>query len=329
MAILPFRCGNSNRADLQQIASSLLAQRGDAITTAVGSIIWVETQAWARAVYSIWAVNQKLAYQFDPNKMTDFLPRWESIMGLAALPTDTIQTRQQRIASRFNAINKMPTTQKVTDLMQASLGITFLGLINDPAPLAYAQFPGGAAITGGITNVVDGPWYSTVQELFIEVYHPAVMTNNQFYNTVNQVFPLLSPYLPAYDSFDWFWNSFRDDGYATADGYATGTISGTVGDNHIRGFGTAWNTPVNHADNTFDVVIGSILECFDDEGVWRRMVVSSVNSDSSITLTTQLVGNITRQPYVIEGFFLDCDNTQFPYPPIGCLNLDNAGINKV
>ena len=32
MAILPLRCGNSNRADLQQISTSLLAQRGDAIT---------------------------------------------------------------------------------------------------------------------------------------------------------------------------------------------------------------------------------------------------------------------------------------------------------
>ena len=326
MAILPLRCGNSNRADLQQISTSLLAQRGDAITTQVGSVIWVETQAWARALYSIWATNTKMAYQFDPNKMTDFLPRWEAIMGLAALPTDTIQKRQSRIAARFGLINKMPDTQAVNDLLTASLGITYLGLINTPAVSAYGQFPGGTGITGGITNIVSGPWYSTCQELYVEVYHPPVMTGNQFYNTVNQIFPILNHYLPAYVSFDWFFDSFRDDGYASSDGYQA-YISGTVGSTTLTGWGTAWNTPINNADGTYNIVDGSIIECFDDDGIWRRLEVESVNSNTSITLASPLVSTITNQNYVIQGFFCDCSSTVFPYPPSTSLNLDNAGIS--
>ncbi len=326
MAILPLRCGNSNRADLQQIADSLLAQRGDAITTQVGSIIWVETQAWSRAIYSIWANNQKLAYQFDPNKMTDFLPRWESIMGLAALPSDTIQRRQERIAARFRIINKMPDDQNVTDLLVASLGITFLDLINIPAVDAYGQFPGGSAITGGITNIVDGTWYSTCQEIFVETIHPPSLTDNEFYATVNQIFPLLNTYLPVYDQFDWFWDSFSDDGYSSAINRATITVN--VGSITVTGTNTAWNTLIN-VDGTYNLEPGSIIECYDNAGVWRRMIVDTVNSDTSITLTEPAVGQITNKQYVIQGFFLDCDSSQFPYPPVDAHNLDNAAINSV
>lgn len=327
MAILPFRCGNSNRADLQQIATSLLAQRGDAITTQVGSIIWTEVQAHARAVYSIWANNQKACNQLNPTKMTDFLPRWNAIMGLARLPTDTIQTQQARITARFAAINKMPDTQQVNDLLVASLGETYVGLINNPASSAYAQFPGGAPITGGVATIVNGPWWSTVQELYVEVTHIPSLTNNQFYNIVNQIYPLLNQYLPAYDTFDWFWSSFCDDGYASADGYIA-YVSGSVGSTTLTGNGTAWDTPINDADNTFNLVAGSIIECFNDDGVWQRLFVERVNSNTSVTLTKPLIGNITSQRYVMEGIFLDCNSLAFPYPPI-CLNLDNAGINRV
>lgn len=326
MAILPLRAGNSNRDDLQQIAKSLLAQRGDAITNDVGSVIWIETQAWARAIYHIWAVNQKLSYQFDPNKMTDFLSRWETIMGLAALPTDSLQDRQQRIAARFAIINKTPDTQNVTDLLKAALGVTFLLLINNNPSTAYAQFPGGSAITGGITNVVNGDWYSTIQELFVEVIHPISFTNNQFYNTVNQIFPLLNKYLPAYDSFDWFWDSFSDDGNGTATNRGLLTVS--VGSANLTGTLTTWNTLIN-ADGTYNVEPGSILECYDDVGNWQRLTVLTVNSDTSITLTAPVTNNITNKPYVIQGFFLDCDPTQFPYPPADAHNLDNAGLNSV
>lgn len=328
MPILPIRCGNSNRADLQQISTSLLAQRGDAITTEVGSIIWMETQAWARAIYHIWAYNQKAANQFDPNKMTDLLPRWESMMGLSALPTDTVAKRQARIAARFRLINKMPTTQDLTDLLVSALGITFLEIINIDRSHAYAQYPGGTPIVGGITNTVNAPWYSTIQHIFIEVIHPTSITDNQFYATVNQITPLLNPLLPAYDTFDWFWDGFSDDGYASFDGYV-GLVSGTVGTTTLTGNGTAWKVPVNFADNTFNIVAGSILEFYDDVGVWQRVTVQSVNSNTSITLAEPLVSTVTSHAYVIQGFFLDCDNSHFPYPPVNAHNLDNSGINSV
>lgn len=327
MALVPLRCGNSNRADLQQIANSLFAQRGDAITNEVGSVMWIETQAWARALYHIWAVNTKLAYQFDPHKMTDFLPRWEAIMGLAALPGDTIQVRQERITQRFALINKPPTDTNVTALLEAYLGTTFLLLINTPQEAALAYFPGGVPIVGGITNIVDGAWLSTVQQIFVEVIHPTNFTNNQFYAIVNQVFPLLNNYLPAYDTFDWFWDSFSDDGNGSASN--RGLISITVGSNTLTGVNTAWNTVTNVSDGTYNVEPGSILECYDDNGIWQRLVVDTVNSDTSITLTELATATITSKIYVIEGFFLDCDSTQFPYPPVNCLNLDNAGLNAV
>ena len=328
MAILPYRCGNSDRADLQQIAASLLAQRGNAVTSQVGSILWVEVQAHARAIYNIWAVNQKMAYQFDPNKMTDFLSRWESIMGFAALPTDTIQARQQRIAARFASINKNPDEQQVKDLLNGFLGDLFLELITGSAATSYVQVPGGSAITGGVQNVASGPWLSNIQQLFIEVIKPNNILNSQFYSTVNTIFPILGSYLPAYDTFDWFWSSFSDDGYAGGVGYR-GKLSVTVGSTSVTGSGTGWKSPIDGYDGTENIVAGSILEGYDDDGNWQRMTVASVSSNSHLTLASPAVSTFTSQPYVIAGFFLDCDGTQFPYPPAGCLNLDNAGINRV
>jgi hypothetical protein len=328
--------GNSNRADLQQIGNSLLAQRGNAITTQVGSVIWIEAQAHARAIYNIWAVNQKLTYQFDPNKMSDFLGRWEAIMGLHALPTDNIQIRQQRIASRFRAINNMPDLQAVTDLLMGTLGDTFLEVINVGAEFSAADeavgvipalvsFPGGAPIVGGVTNVLNGSWFSYIQQIYIEVTKPDSMSSNQFYNTINTIFPILGNYLPAYDTFEWFWDSFSDDGYATPGQLAT--ISITVGTTSLTGSGTGWDQLINIYDGTYNITGGSILEAYDDEGNWQRLLVDTVNSNTSITLVNPAVSTITAQPYVIQGVFCDCDNTSFPYPPVNALNLDNAAIN--
>jgi hypothetical protein len=324
--ILPIRCGNSNRADLQQISNSLLQQRGDAITTAQGSIIWIETQAWARALYSIWANNQKMVNQFDPHKMTDFIGRWATILGVSLLPTDTLQARQNRLAARFNIINKFPTTQAITDLLKGALGPTFLGLLNTTASTAYVQFPGGAPITGGVQNVVNGPWLSDIHELFIEVYHPTYMPDNQFYDNVNQVYNLLNSYVPAYDTFDWFWNGFCDDGYAGGPGNLA-TVSISVGSTTLTGTGTAWLTPID-TDGTENLVDGSIIEVLSDVGTWLRLEVETVNSNTSITLADPATATVTNQHYVIQGIFLDCDSLSFPYPPT-CRNLDNAGFNNV
>lgn len=322
--LVPLRAGNSNRSDLKQIADSLLQQRGDAVTKDVGSVVWIEVQAHARAIYSIWCVNQKLANQFDPNKMSDFLTRWETILQLSPLPTDTLTQRRGRIAAKFLALNKLPNTSQVHDLLAAGLPDTFLDVINVACGDAISFYPGGSHIVGG-SQAGNGPWYSTTASIFVETTQPTYLADGDFQNQVNQVSSILGQYLPAWTDFDWFASSFRDDGHA--DGY-TGTLTASAGSFTLTGTNTAWNTPINALDNTYNIEPGSILECFDDTGAWQRMTVASVVSDTSILLTEPVPNSITAKTYVIEGFFLDCDPHSFPYPPATSKNLDVAGLNN-
>lgn len=325
MVCLPLRAGNSNRSDLQAIVTSLLAQRGDAITNEVSSVVWIEAQSHARAIYNLWAVLLKMSRQFDPRTMTDFLSRWESIMGLAALPTDTIQDRQARLTAKFAMINKPPNTQNVKDILELALDGIFLDLINTTDDQAIAAFPGGVPITGGITNILDESWLSTIQKLFIEVIHPSYMNDNTFYNTVNQIAPLLNSFLPAYDTFSWFTSSFSDDGTGDAT-VNRGIISCSVGSTSVTGVNTAWITPINVSNGVCSISVGSIIEAYDDDGVWRRMEVASIIDDTHLTITEPCINGITNKNYVIQGFFVDCSSSDFPYPPPNCKNTDNAGL---
>lgn len=346
MVCVPIRCGGGNRSDLQGIAQSLLNQRGNAVTQEVGSARWIENQAWARAIYGDWCVNQKMANQLNPNTLTDFLSRWETIMGISPLPTDTLQVRRARIAAKFMILGKMPTTQAVTDLLTTYLGPVFLDLINTTIADGYAAFYNGAPITGGLQNVsndntplvlgyFDPGWYSTLQKIYVEVKNQPYLTNNTFYQTVNQIFPLLGSYLPAYTTVTWFWNGFNNSGAdSSTPGVATITVS--AGSTTVTGTGTQWNTP--SASGRYHVKAGSIIEAYANSviinglsvpGSWQRMKVAYVNSDTSLTLTEPASATITNGKYVIQGFFCDCSPTHFPYPPVGCLNVDNAGIANV
>ena len=329
--IVPLRSGNGNRADLQGIVQSLLNQRGDAITKDVGSAVWIEVNAQARAIYNIWANNTKMFYQLDPNRLSDFISRWEVIMGVSPLPTDTLQNRRDRIVAKFAIVGKMPTTQVVRDLLAQYLGSVFLVLLNTTADEAIAQFPNppdimidGKRIDGAVNTINPGTWLSTVQNIFVEVKNQPYMLNNQFYQIVNQIFPLLGSYLPAYTKFDWFWSSFNDSGNTTA---GAAVISVSSGSTALTGSGTAWNTPLGFSGR-LNLSEGSILEAYDDNGEWQRLVVQSVDSDTGITLQSPAISNITSQQYVIQGFFADCRSDWFPYPPSGCLNADNAGVNN-
>jgi len=359
--LMPLRMGNSNRADYRGIVKSLRDQRGSNLRNApVGSIVWIEINAWARAIYSIWLVNQKLSNQFNPNTLTDFLSRWETICGIAPLPGDTLTDRRNRIAAKFALVGQVANQTNLTDTLDAYLGSNFVQLLQGgvsrisvgsgthPAGSAYARWFGGSGSTftdpisipaantsddNGVNgqsaqfiNNSDQGWFSTVNMVFVELQQLANQPGAQFYALASSIFTLLQPYLPAYVTFDWFNNTFSDDGYAGGAGLrATITVAG--GSTSLAGSGTAWNTPFSNG--VFNVRVGSILEAFDDNGDWQRLQVLHVNSDTSITLNAPAPTNITGKVYVVQGFFLDCDPTAFPYPPIGSLNLDNAGLNSV
>ena len=94
-----FRCGAQSGTPLERLHKSLNQARGTAYsvsdpTEADGTAIDAKNYAYAKAINEIWNANIRLANQFDPNKMGVFLSRWEKILGLVKIPTDTLEDRK-------------------------------------------------------------------------------------------------------------------------------------------------------------------------------------------------------------------------------------------
>jgi hypothetical protein len=322
--LVPIKAGNSNRQDLQEIANSLLNARGQALSHDVNSIVWIETQIIARAVFHAWAANQKLANQSDPNKMSDYLTRWEKILQLLPLPTDSITTRRSRIAAKFSSLNQAPTTQAITDLLKANLAGVFAALINIADTASASAFPGGSSIINSQAST-NAEWFSTISSTFIETIQPTYMTDAVYHNLVNQLYGLLTNYLPASCTFDWFLTSFSDNGAGVG---TTGKITMVAGSGSMSGTGTLWNTVVNVTDSTKNVVVGTKFCFYDDNGIFRRVTVKTIFSNTSLGILENGDGTATNKPYWIEGFFLDCDPLTAPFPPSNAKNIDHAGLSK-
>lgn len=322
--MIPLRCGDPNRKDYLNLIDTLTQSRGDAISDDPDAIVGAEIRAQALIIYYLWCLNNKFANQLNPNTMSDYLERWEVIMGLRALPTDTVQDRRNRIAAKMKLISKTPNSQNVIDLLTSALGSVFLTIINTVAASAQAGFPSGTSITGGITNITNTTWFSTVNNLFIEVQKPSYMASNQFYATVNQIYTLLQNFLPAYMGFDWFWNGFCDSGNGSSANPAV--ITCATGSTAVVGTRTAWRTAYPGKPGEYTINAGDIIEAYDDNGNWQRMIVASVTDNTHLTITIPLVTGITNGRYVIQGIWLDIDSTVFPFPPSTALNLDNSAF---
>lgn len=215
----PKRFGASNDSDTEAILNDLLSGLGSAFDTEYGSITWIKMNAVARVLNDVFEQNKRLSYQWDPLRMSDFLPRWETIYGLNPLPTDTEVERREKVLAAVQTSGLMPTQQVVTDLLTSLLGPVFVGITNltplGPSPTALTYVSGGAVIPGGIT-IPDGaaippappviPWLSTISYVAIQVEQPSYMDNDTFYQTANQIYTFLDNLLPAWVAFGWFVN---------------------------------------------------------------------------------------------------------------------------
>src|SRR5437879_459170 len=90
----PFRFGASKHSIEDVILKALNDGDGSALTDDQNSFNYAENFAIARGIADVWTANRRLAYQWDPKRMTDFLPRWEKILGLNPDPSDSDTARR-------------------------------------------------------------------------------------------------------------------------------------------------------------------------------------------------------------------------------------------
>lgn len=234
----PVSFGASVNTIHETMLDALLQAQGSAIATDIDSAAYVECYAKARLLADMWSTVIRLGNQFDPNKMTDFLPRWEAIYGIVPSPTATLAQRRALIASKIANYGNSPTIQVVTDLLALVLGDVFVTILYGSDTIQDGYYagspgiegfvPGGAnlSVVGGFDfpdESVNNPnipfgftegqgfnqqgWSSTMAYLAILVQQPSWMSDQVFLSLAGQIDPLLEDLLPAWVLFAWVENN--------------------------------------------------------------------------------------------------------------------------
>jgi len=199
----PFTFGASKHSVEETILAALNQGDGTGLTDEQASYNYAENFAIARAIADVWSTNKRLANQWDANRMTDFLGRWEAILDLHPATTDTPTARRAAVAAKLALAGQPATQQVIYDLAVRVLGSIFVQIANASSTTATASVPGGVTIPGGVT-LPDGVWASGIANVAIKVEQPAAMTDQEFYTTAGAILPYLDGLLPAWVDFNWF-----------------------------------------------------------------------------------------------------------------------------
>lgn len=212
---------------LKRIVDSLVALRGTAYDASTSSsTIYQENLAIARCINAAAEAPQRLANQWDPTRMTDFLPRWEKMLNLSVSPTDTLVARRARVAGVFAQWGQSGLRSRVIDTMTGLLGVNFVALEYASPGDVTAWWPGGSTLFPAGTDGVQlaaPAWYSTYAHLRIQVTRLANQTEAQFQSIASSINPALDAILPAWVTWDWYTKPNGFSGSATSGFVLSGT----------------------------------------------------------------------------------------------------------
>ena len=200
----PKRFGGG-RPRLRIVHDALNAARGTAIDASNSSTVaWVENMAHARAItFDGYGANDRLSLQWDPDRMTSFLSRWEKILGIWPTPGATEKTRRDEVRKRMRRfIEATAFHSRVVARLQQELGNVFVAVEYIDITNAVVHAPDSTYPWG---TVVDGhPWYSTVAHILVLLQKPTGYTEADFYNAAAKVFPATDGLIPAWSTIAWY-----------------------------------------------------------------------------------------------------------------------------
>jgi hypothetical protein len=200
----PRRFGGG-RPRLRIIHDALNAARGTAIDASnPATIAWVENMAYARAIcFDGYGTNDRLALQWDPDRMTDMLPRWEAIFKIVVPPTATAHDRRQVVRKRFRRfLEASALHSRLVARLEAELGAVFVGVEYIPIASAVIISPSVAYPWGSV--VAGLPWLSTVAHILVLLRKPEGYSAADFYAAAAKIVPATDGLLPAWATIDWY-----------------------------------------------------------------------------------------------------------------------------
>ncbi len=195
---------------LKAIVDSLGSQRGTVYDKSQPSDVYLENMAIGRAIAEAWSNNARMANQWDSARITEFMSRWEAILGIIPTETDTPTSRRAAIGRAFLRVTQESVYQTVYDQLVGLLGTMFVSLTTTSTDDSVTWVPaGGEALNSSAADISlhdatgELTHYSTVSHLLIRVAQPVGMSDGIFYQKVAQIGPMLDTLLPAWVTWDW------------------------------------------------------------------------------------------------------------------------------
>lgn len=191
---------NGNR--LRVFYDALGRARGDGYDTTQTSNVSAETMATARVIALIWSTNQRLANQWDPFRMTTNLPRWEKILNIVPLPTDSDSARRARIQTIFARTGQAPFTSYIATQLAALLGSFFVAVEYISVANAVITVPNGTYPFGIVS--AGAPWSSTTAHILIRTKLPTGAKESDFQAAIGLINPFMDAVAPAWVTWDFY-----------------------------------------------------------------------------------------------------------------------------
>lgn len=295
-----FRSGSAEDELANVILQTLKLAFGEGAYDPDSPELELELVAVSRALTALWGACESLGNQFDPNRITSFLSRWEKILGIIPNPSLSQQERQNELAFRMRYRGN-PTISSIHNFLSEILGEVFIEILpRDNTADGYTHS----------TN----PWFSKISSLPIRIYQPAGMSDADFSRMRNTYKRYLSEFAPAYITY-----------HTGRFGEQNGTISVAQNSTQVIGTGAMF---INSKMGM--VVPNQTIEVLDDSGQRQDLKVASVQSNNQLTLLTPAAANITNKAWKRKGFVLgrrNLGNSFFAtYPVVPLVNPTVASI---
>ena len=207
----PWRTGPSKGATLEGLCNSLLAARGTTFDQVDrNTAVFVEVMAQARVLWDAWETLRRATLQWDPDRMTDFLPRWEAIFRISVPPGASKRARRAMVKRRFQQIGIKANVGGLNAILSQIFPDIFVTIVNDTTATAVSHTYFNVTVPGGVTIVGDGRWNSSIHVISVQVQQPGWMSDAAFYAQAAQLLQWVDPVLPSWCDIHWFRFSSAD-----------------------------------------------------------------------------------------------------------------------
>lgn len=191
------RYGGGRPTQVEAVLNSLNAGRGSLYDTEYPSNVRLENLALAKAIAQVWSYANRMSNQWDPSRMTEFLSRWEVVLGIVPEFGATDNARREVVAAAFARVAQIGIYQTVYDQMVSVLGDIFVGIVHYDSSNAVVWTPSGWSVgSHDATGLVT--WYSTIALITIQVHQPSGMTDGEYFTTLGKANPILETLLPGW-----------------------------------------------------------------------------------------------------------------------------------